>query len=201
MILRVRRKFRNYYVPQQCLSAGGKEVLIKSVAQSIHTYSMACFKLPRGLCEHINSIIRKFWWGSKNGQRKTAWVSWNTMTKPKFMGGLGFRDVNFLTWLYSPDKFGDCYRNLIRSAREYLELVIIPVQISWMPLWARPPPRSGDLSWKDGMFFLWASLEGLGQERAPEFGATIGCRETISSGRSVQERLIHPRWFLLLSIR
>ena len=45
---------------EKCLSAGGKEVLIKSVAQAIPTYSMACFKLPRGLCEHINSLIRKF---------------------------------------------------------------------------------------------------------------------------------------------
>ncbi|VAH60013.1 unnamed protein product [Triticum turgidum subsp. durum] len=54
---------------------------------------MACFKLPRGLCEHINGLIRKFWWGSKKGERKTAWVSWKTMTLPKFMGGLGFRDI------------------------------------------------------------------------------------------------------------
>ncbi|XP_073355316.1 uncharacterized protein [Aegilops tauschii subsp. strangulata] len=78
---------------EKCLSAGGKEVLIKSVAQSIPTYSMSCFKLPRGLCEHINGLLRKFWWGSKQGQRKPAWVSWRTMCKPKFMGGLGFRDV------------------------------------------------------------------------------------------------------------
>ena len=78
---------------EKCLSAGGKEVLIKYVAQSIPTYSMSCFKLPRGLCNHINGIIRKFWWGNKNGQRKVAWVSWQTMSKPKFMGGLGFRDV------------------------------------------------------------------------------------------------------------
>ncbi|XP_073362839.1 uncharacterized protein [Aegilops tauschii subsp. strangulata] len=78
---------------EKCLSAGGKEVLIKSVAQAIPTYSMACFKLSRGLCEHINSLLRKFWWGSKQGQRKPTWVSWETMCKPKFMGGMGFRDI------------------------------------------------------------------------------------------------------------
>ena len=78
---------------EKVLSSGGKEVLIKSVAQSILVYSMACFKLPRGLCQHINGILRKFWWGSKKGERKTSWVSWDVMTQPKFMGGMGFRDI------------------------------------------------------------------------------------------------------------
>jgi hypothetical protein len=27
------------------------------------------------------------------GERKTAWVSWEEMTKPKFIGGLGFREL------------------------------------------------------------------------------------------------------------
>ena len=78
---------------EKFLSVGGKEVVIKSVAQAIPTYSMACFKLPRGLCLHINGLLRKFWWGSKKGERKTAWVSWEVMTQPKFMGGMGFRDI------------------------------------------------------------------------------------------------------------
>jgi hypothetical protein len=78
---------------EQCLSPGGKEVLTKSVAQVIPTYSMSCFKLPRGLCLHINSLLRNFWWGSSEGKRKTCCVSWDDMAKPKFFGGLGFRDI------------------------------------------------------------------------------------------------------------
>ena len=46
---------------EQCLSSDGKEVLIKSVAQAIPTYSMSCFKLPRGLCKHINDLVRNFY--------------------------------------------------------------------------------------------------------------------------------------------
>lgn len=56
-------------------------------------YSMGCFKLPRGLCEHLNTMVRKFSWGSKDGNRKVEWVSWEVMTKPKAMGGLSFRDL------------------------------------------------------------------------------------------------------------
>ena len=72
---------------EQSLSAGGKEVLIKAVAQAIPTYSMSCFKLPKGLCEHINGIVRSFWWGTKEGKRKPCWVAWDEMIKPKNWGG------------------------------------------------------------------------------------------------------------------
>lgn len=78
---------------EQCMAASGKEILIKSVAQAIPTYSMACLLLPRGLCNTIDTMLRKFFWGSKNGKRRTAWVSWEEMTMPKYMGGLGFRDT------------------------------------------------------------------------------------------------------------
>ena len=61
---------------EQCLSQGGKEVLIKSVAQAIPTYSMSCFKLPRGLCLHINSLLRNFWWGSSEGKRTLLQKHW-----------------------------------------------------------------------------------------------------------------------------
>jgi hypothetical protein len=78
---------------EKLLASGGKDVLIKSVAQAIPTFSMSCFRLPRGLCQSINAMLRGFWWGSKDGKRKTAWVSWETMCTPKFAGGLGFRDI------------------------------------------------------------------------------------------------------------
>jgi hypothetical protein len=78
---------------EQLLASGGKEVLIKSVAMAIPTFSMSCFKLLRGLCAAINAMLRSFWWGSKDGQRKTCWVSWESMCSPKFAGGMGFRYI------------------------------------------------------------------------------------------------------------
>ena len=61
---------------EKLLSAAAKEVLVKSVAQALPTYTMSVFRLPRGLCDHLTSVTRKFWWGSKEGKQKTAWVAW-----------------------------------------------------------------------------------------------------------------------------
>ena len=43
-------------------SKAGQEILIKTVAQVIPTYSMGIFKIPRALCDAINSIVAKYWW-------------------------------------------------------------------------------------------------------------------------------------------
>jgi hypothetical protein len=78
---------------EQCLSARGKEMLIKAVTQAILTYSMACFYLPRGLCKHIDGLLHDFLWGSKEGKRKTCWVAWDDMLMQKGLGGLSFRNI------------------------------------------------------------------------------------------------------------
>nr|XP_027119726.1 uncharacterized protein LOC113736790 [Coffea arabica] len=41
------------------LSAAGKEVMLKSEALAMPTYTMSCFKLPKKLCKGINSIMAK----------------------------------------------------------------------------------------------------------------------------------------------
>jgi len=78
---------------EQCLSAGGKEVLIKAVTQATPMYSMSCFRLPRGLCKHIDSLLCDFWCGSKEGKRKTFWVAWDDMSMSKGSDALDFRNI------------------------------------------------------------------------------------------------------------
>ena len=48
---------------EKILSQAGREVLIKSVIHAIPTYTMSCFKLPKGLVKELEVLIRKFWWG------------------------------------------------------------------------------------------------------------------------------------------
>ena len=78
---------------EKLLSAAGKEVLIKAVAQAVPSYTMSCFKLPDNLCGDLTSMIRQFWWGQKKDEKKLAWISWERMCQPKEKGGMGFRDL------------------------------------------------------------------------------------------------------------
>jgi hypothetical protein len=75
------------------MAQGGKEVFIKAVAQALPTYVMGVYKLPFGLCDDLAKIIRDFWWGAENGKRKTHWVAWDIMMRPKNRGGMGFKDM------------------------------------------------------------------------------------------------------------
>ena len=88
---RIRHKIQGWKEP--LLLQEGREVLIKVVLQSMPTFTMACFKLPKSLCKDIKSLIRKLWWGYKEEARKTHWVAWKNLCKPKCQGGLGFKDI------------------------------------------------------------------------------------------------------------
>lgn len=75
------------------MSSSNKEILIKYVAQAIPAYVMSVFKLPASVCDELTRLIRQYWWGVEKGKHKMAWFSWDKMRLPKFMGGMGFRDM------------------------------------------------------------------------------------------------------------
>ena len=54
---------------------------------------MSCFKLPDALCDELTSLIRNFWWGQKEDERKIAWLSWEKLCEPKCNGGMGFKQL------------------------------------------------------------------------------------------------------------
>jgi hypothetical protein len=72
---------------------GAKEVLIKSMMQTIPTYVMGVFKLPITLCDELMQMICYFWWGEESGQWKVHWLAWEKVLMPKCLCGLGFRDM------------------------------------------------------------------------------------------------------------
>lgn len=48
---------------EKTLSAARKDVLVKSIAQAIPVFSISRFKILKGFCKHLTSMIRSFWWG------------------------------------------------------------------------------------------------------------------------------------------
>ena len=67
--------------------------MIKSVAQAIPVYIMSVFLLPGTVQAELTRSIRRFWWGESSCKRKIHWIAWDKFTKPKGLGGLGFRDL------------------------------------------------------------------------------------------------------------
>ncbi|KAL5549576.1 hypothetical protein UlMin_004807, partial [Ulmus minor] len=72
------------------LSAGGKEILTKSVIQAIPTYAMNLFKLPSSLIRELHRLCVQFWWGGEFGKRRMHWCSWEKLCSHKADGGMGF---------------------------------------------------------------------------------------------------------------
>ncbi|XP_019197153.1 PREDICTED: uncharacterized protein LOC109191020 [Ipomoea nil] len=81
---------------KKLLSQAGKEVLLKmllkSVAQSMPTFSMSVFLLPESVCESVQRAMNRYWWG-KEPDRGIHWKAWNKLCIPKKFGGLGFKDL------------------------------------------------------------------------------------------------------------
>ena len=63
------------------------------VAQAIPTYSMSVFKIPK-VCEGINSMLAKYWWGQTHNEKKIHWINWKRLYTPKNKGGMDFRDIH-----------------------------------------------------------------------------------------------------------
>jgi hypothetical protein len=58
---------------EKLLSGAAKEVLVKSVAQSITTYPMNCFLLSSTTRKKITSAISNYWWGGAADSRAIHW--------------------------------------------------------------------------------------------------------------------------------
>lgn len=79
--------------PSRFISMAGKAVMLQGVLSTMPTFAMSCFELPVSVCKRIQSVLPRFWWDSKEGEKNICWISWDKLTLPKSSGGLDFRDI------------------------------------------------------------------------------------------------------------
>lgn len=75
------------------LSQRGKKIFIKSVLQSIPTYTMNCFLMPKSLCTEIESLFANYWRKKGKERRGIHWCTWKNLCQLKDLGGMGSRDM------------------------------------------------------------------------------------------------------------
>ncbi|GKV46080.1 hypothetical protein SLEP1_g53092 [Rubroshorea leprosula] len=75
------------------LSMGGRITLVNSVLSSLPVFQMSTHLLPKGTLFIIDSIRRRFLWGSCENNKKINWVKWEKVCKGKEEGGLGIKDL------------------------------------------------------------------------------------------------------------
>ena len=83
---------------EKLISKAGREILIKTVAQAILTYYMSIFKIPKTLCDTINSTMAKYWWGQTKKEKKIHWINGKKLCSPKVKGVWALETSKPSTW-------------------------------------------------------------------------------------------------------
>lgn len=83
------------YWKNKFLSQAGKKNLIKVVLQSIPTYCMSVFLLPKSPWSQLNNKFANLWWGHLDNHSRLYWKNWNVLFLSKPSGGMGFRNPHF----------------------------------------------------------------------------------------------------------
>lgn len=75
------------------LSRAGKITVIKTVHNSLPTYYMGIFKMPKMVAKKIIQLQKTFLWSSAEKGRGMAMVRWKIIQKPKEFGGVDVGDL------------------------------------------------------------------------------------------------------------
>jgi hypothetical protein len=75
------------------VSLGGRIILLNAVLNAIPIFFLSFMKILVAVWKKVRRIQRDFLWGCRGGRKRISWVKWDTVCKPKKLGGLGVRDV------------------------------------------------------------------------------------------------------------
>ena len=154
---------------QKFLSRVGKEIMLKIVAQALPNYAMNIYLLPLDLCKELEIMMNSYWWGNKrNGGKSIHWLRWDSMCKPKSVGGIGFKKIHDF--------------NIAMLGKQCWKLMTDPHSLVARILKARYYPRSSFTDASVGFYpsYTWRSL------MAAKNVVVNGSRIQIGDGQQVQ---------------
>ncbi|KAL8508723.1 hypothetical protein ACS0TY_019109 [Phlomoides rotata] len=73
------------------LSHGGRLALIRSTLATLPLYYLQVLQPTAEIFHELEQIMARFFWGSRDGQRKRHWFVWHDMCVPVDEGGIGIR--------------------------------------------------------------------------------------------------------------
>ncbi|XP_019435270.1 PREDICTED: uncharacterized protein LOC109341752 [Lupinus angustifolius] len=117
---------------------------VNLVLSSIPTYLLSMYKAPEKVLLKIASLQRNFLWGNKGGGKGIAWVTWSKVYKPKFLGGLGVRDLS----RFSEALLGKWrWRRMIEKYALWVKVIESKYEADFSS--SSPPNHSASRWWKD----------------------------------------------------
>jgi len=75
------------------LSLGGRLILLNSVLQSLDVYWMLLERIPAKILTLLRKLSFKFLWSDYAGNRHFHLCKWQTLTRPKWEGGWGLKNL------------------------------------------------------------------------------------------------------------
>ena len=128
----------------------------------VATITFIVFQLPAKLCNDLNMMCARFWWGQCGDDKKIHWKSWESLVQPKKEGGMGFRDIRSFNlamlakqgWRMLTDQeslFYRCFKAKYFPRYTFLEAVDHPHNsFVWKSLLAAQPILRKGCCWRVG---------------------------------------------------
>lgn len=78
------------------LSFAGQVTLVKSIIEAIPIYPMMTDVILKACIEEIHQMQRNFIWGDTVNKKRIHAIKWDTLQRPKKLGGLGLRNLEVM---------------------------------------------------------------------------------------------------------
>lgn len=144
------QKFHHKLSGWKCnlLTQAGLTVLIKHCLATIPIYFMSIRLLPCATINSLEQIIRSFWWkGGTDATRGLHLISWDKICKPKYRGGLGFKNLKSLNEAILMKSFWELLHTTNQTHNSW-HTIIHNIYLNSHSIWEVVPSSNNSWHWK-----------------------------------------------------